>query len=158
FLSGTSAKSALALLFETREIEIPFLIRFGFECPERTCPLHLRSIALEQGLLVGSPAVPAPQGNEPSDSAERRKSKRFAVSASAEVVALRTSTRLNGPISTAKSIWISPWRTWSTPSRTDRRVWIGGSTMLVSSAARTRSSERSRIQASFLRQRANREN
>jgi PilZ domain-containing protein len=56
-------------------------------------------LALKQSLLVGSPSGSAIGGSEPSDSVERRKNKRFAVSASAELLESQTSTRLNGRVS-----------------------------------------------------------
>ena len=49
-----------------------------------------------QDLLVGSPAKSAANGNKPGESAERRTSVRFAVSASADMLELRTRTRLSG--------------------------------------------------------------
>lgn len=50
----------------------------------------------QQDLLVGTPAEPASGANKPVDSADRRKSARFAVSASADMLELRTRTRLSG--------------------------------------------------------------
>jgi hypothetical protein len=49
-----------------------------------------------QDLLVRSPAEPASRGNKPAESGERRKGMRFAVSASADILELRTHTRLSG--------------------------------------------------------------
>lgn len=54
---------------------------------------------MKQSLLVGSPSGSAIGASKPSDSAERRKNKRFAVSASAELLESQTSTRLNGRVS-----------------------------------------------------------
>ena len=59
----------------------------------------LRGFALKQTVVMGSPAIPASVGNQPPDSAERRRSKRFTVSALAEALEPRTSTRLNGRVS-----------------------------------------------------------
>ena len=50
----------------------------------------------EQDLLVGSPGKPVSSTNQPAQGAERRKSGRFAVSASADILELRTRTRLSG--------------------------------------------------------------
>ena len=49
-----------------------------------------------QDLLVGSPVELATGGNKPAQSGERRKGVRFAVSASADMLELRTHTRLSG--------------------------------------------------------------
>jgi PilZ domain-containing protein len=59
----------------------------------------MRDLALKQTVITGSPAVALSGENQPLDRAERRKSKRFAVSASAEILELSTSTRLNGRVS-----------------------------------------------------------
>jgi PilZ domain len=59
----------------------------------------LRGFALKQTVVTGSAELPVSAANQPPDSAERRKSKRFAVSASAELLEPRTSTRLNGRVS-----------------------------------------------------------
>lgn len=50
----------------------------------------------QEHLLVGLPAESAASGNKPAESAEPRKGARFAVSASADMLELRTRTRLNG--------------------------------------------------------------
>lgn len=54
---------------------------------------------MKQALLIGSPQGSAVGGGKSSDSAERRKTKRFAVSGSAELWESQTSTRLNGRVS-----------------------------------------------------------
>lgn len=54
---------------------------------------------MKQTLLVGSPLGSATGGSDPSDIAERRKNKRFTVSASVELLEPQTSTRLNGRVS-----------------------------------------------------------
>jgi PilZ domain len=50
----------------------------------------------QQDLLVRPPAAPAAGGNKPAESGDRRKGVRFAVSASADMLELRTHTRLSG--------------------------------------------------------------
>jgi hypothetical protein len=56
-------------------------------------------VVLKQSVLIGPPSGSAISATKPSDSAERRKNKRFAVSVSAELLELQTSTRLNGRVS-----------------------------------------------------------
>lgn len=51
---------------------------------------------MKRDLLAGPAATAAPGTHESSESAERRTSKRFAVSASADVLDSRTHTRLSG--------------------------------------------------------------
>jgi hypothetical protein len=56
-----------------------------------------RSLLLkQQDLVLRPPAEAVAGGNKPAESAERRKSALFAVSASADVLELRTRTRLSG--------------------------------------------------------------
>lgn len=50
----------------------------------------------QQDLVVRPPTELAAGGNKPAESAERRKNVRFAVSASADMLELRTRTRLSG--------------------------------------------------------------
>jgi PilZ domain-containing protein len=50
----------------------------------------------QEDLLVGSPAEAAAVPNKPAEPSERRKCARFAVSASADILELRTRTRLSG--------------------------------------------------------------
>jgi hypothetical protein len=50
----------------------------------------------QEDLLVGTTAEPASDANKPADSTDRRKTVRFTVSASADMVELRTRTRLSG--------------------------------------------------------------
>jgi hypothetical protein len=50
----------------------------------------------QQDLLVRPPVEPASRRNKPAQSGERRKSVRFAVSASADMLELRTHARLSG--------------------------------------------------------------
>ena len=50
----------------------------------------------QEDLLAGTTAEPASDVNKPVDSTDRRKTVRFTVSASADMVELRTRTRLSG--------------------------------------------------------------
>lgn len=50
----------------------------------------------QQDLLLGSPGQPAPSRNNSLGAGDRRKSVRFAVSATADMLELRTHTRLSG--------------------------------------------------------------
>jgi len=50
----------------------------------------------QEDLLAGATAEPASDVNKPVDSTDRRKTVRFTVSASADMVELRTRTRLSG--------------------------------------------------------------
>lgn len=51
---------------------------------------------MKQQDLLGFSAEPPPGADKPAESAERRKSPRFAVSASADMLELRTRTRISG--------------------------------------------------------------
>jgi hypothetical protein len=91
----------LLSFFKIGIISHPFLIR-SCVCAlgaETYLYITFEEFALKRNLLVGSPSVSANGGSEPSDSAERRTNKRFAVSASAELLESRTSARLNGRVS-----------------------------------------------------------
>jgi len=65
----------------------------------RKYPIILRGFVLKQIVDTRSVELPVSAATQAPDSAERRKSKRCAVSASAELLEPRTSTRLNGRVS-----------------------------------------------------------
>jgi PilZ domain len=63
---------------------------------ENTTDIGGSLLLKQEDLLVGSPAEPAAGLNKPAETSERRKSARFAVSASADILELRTRTHLSG--------------------------------------------------------------
>ena len=86
---------------EDHDNKIPFLICAGFVCSARKYPLrHLRERAWNNGNSSFDCRLKSVSStNRLAESAERRKSGRFAVSASTEVLESRTSTRLNVRVS-----------------------------------------------------------
>jgi hypothetical protein len=88
----------LAVWCENLQNEIPFLICAVLGCRARKIKPYIGGSLLlkQQDLLVGTTAESASEAGKPTDSTDRRKSVRFAVSASADMVELRTRTRLSG--------------------------------------------------------------